>query len=102
MWFFVVLLICSCAAGCLRRRALAAYAGCTSRGRRGNSFASKFKMCVAPADMVRFDTTLDRRSAARWLSAAASFAVAALAVALVAGVRRQALRPIWPISGTSA
>ncbi len=85
MWFFVVLLTVL-AAGCL----LVARWPRTqvARRARGNAFAVKFKMYVAPADMVRFDTTLDRRSAARWLSAAASFGVAALAVALVAGVRR--------------
>jgi hypothetical protein len=86
MWFFV-LSLAVLALGCL----LAALWPRTqvARRSRGNAFASKFKMYVAPADMVRFDTTLDRRSTARWVSAAVSFGVAALAVALVAGVRRQ-------------
>jgi hypothetical protein len=85
MWFFVVLLAVL-AGGCLivarRQRTPVA------RRRRGNAFALKYKMYVAPVDMARFDATLDRRSAARWLSAAAAYGVAALAVALVAGVRR--------------
>ena len=87
MWFFVVLLLLL-AAGCLVVARWPRAQG--ARQRRGNVVRLEVQdVCRSPADMVRFDTTLDRRSAARWLSAAASFAVAALAVALVAGVRRQ-------------